>query len=225
MKKLILLFPLVVILAITVSCERDSVVAPTPPTVGVWDETIPVLLERLDGADTSRILERLTWAEMLEAHAENLSATRYTANFNDLRFIIKEFNFLPDRETLQITVRYGGEGLTEDDDCGENEGGVIVRRVYIEIAYSIIEEHDGIGSGKIDIRSGRYTGSTFGNSPPSDCSNEGPITDIHFEFTYQDEDRETMNFYQIGDVVNPDNPNETITGIQSTHFLQRRPLQ
>jgi len=239
MRKLIL-FPLVAILAITVSCERESPIEPIAPALGVWDELILTQLERIvehaDGQDTSRLIRHLTWAEMSERHAEVLSTETYTVNLNDWRFIIKEFNFLSDGETMQITIRYGGEGLAADDACATVENGVILRKEFIEITYTV-EYTENIG--RITPASGQYTGPTFGSSALlPECM---PITyiidpnthtpNIYFEFTYPDSEANRnhrhrpveMNLRQVGQNLVSLDPDDTPEGTtRSVHILQLR---
>jgi len=236
MKKVVL-FLLVAVLVITTACERDYVFEPVHPAAGTWDELVAVQLQRLDGEDTSSVIRHLRWDQMLILHAEELS-DRYTVNLNNLQLITKEINFERTSDLtgiMQITTRYLGEiGENGANLCYDTEifetNGVIVSKEFIEIQYEINEE-----IGKILVSSGRYTGSTFGSSAPnSECSPTGDITNIHFEFAFPDSERNResqgrgepyvdMNLIQIGDVVNPDDPTGIITGIQSTHFLQRRP--
>ena len=204
MKKFILL-PLVAIFALTVSCERDTIVAPEPPATGIWDELILVRLQNAD--DTTTSITLTTWEGLL-ANAERI------VDFDDLVLFARKVEFLPGGNTMRITTRFLEPNL-DLDLCGTTEDGVSFRQEFMEIEYTIASSHwENVGV--MLVQSGQFTGPNFTSQAGIDpCSPTGDVTDIHFRFSYQQDDRRTMTFYEVG---NPDDPS-----FYSSHFLRLRP--
>jgi len=206
MKKLILL-PLVAILALTVSCERDSIVTPEPPTVGIWDEIVLIRLHNNieDPNDTTTSVTFMTWEGLL-ANANRV------VNLEDLVLFVRKVEFLPGGNTMQITTRFLEPNL-DLDGCGETENGVVFRQEFMEIEYTITSSH-WENMGVMLVQSGQFTGPAFDQANIDSCSPTGDVTGIHFRFSYQQDNRRTMMFYEVG---NPDDPS-----FYSSHFLRFR---
>jgi len=204
MKRLFLL-PLVAIFALTVSCERDSIVEPIPPTVGIWDELVWITLQNAD--DTTTSLAQMTWEGIL-ANAERI------VNFDDLVLFVRRVEFLPNGNTMRITTRFLEENL-DVNTCGETVDGVTFRQEFMEIRYTIASGHSE-NIGMIMVESGQFTGPNFDQIGIDACSPTGYVTGINFQFSYQQDDRRTMTFSEI-DAYDD--------SFRSIHFLRLRPTQ
>jgi len=205
MKKLILL-PLIAIFALTVSCERDTIVEPIPPTLGTWDELIFVRLHNADAEDTGTSMTLMTWGGLL-ANAERI------VDLDDLVLFVREVEF---REggIMRITTRFLEANL-DLEQCGTIQYGVAFRQEFMEIEYTIASSHSE-DVGMILVTSGQFTGPNFDQTGINPlCSPTGNVEGINFQFSYQQDDRRTMNFYEV----------DAYDGsFRSIHFLRlRRP--
>jgi len=200
----LILFPLVAIFALTVSCERDTIVEPVPPTVGIWDELVLIRLQNADDTTTSMTL--MTWEGLL-ANADRI------VDLDDLILFARKVEFLPGGSTMRITTRFLEANL-DVELCGTTQNGVTFRQEFMQVEYSIASSHSE-NVGMMMVESGQFTGPNFDQTGiNSQCSPTGDVTGIHFQFSYQQDDRRTMNFYEI----------DAYDGsFRSIHFLRLRP--
>jgi hypothetical protein len=168
MKKLFL-FPLFATLIFVWACEKDPVEA-TPPE-GTWEELVWIPVAAQGGGIR---MVQMTFPEIEKLPKEQLDT---------LVFICKKVRFFNDEDML-VEVRYG-DGWRDSDSLSCNTGNTI-RKDFFTAKYTIEP------GAKKDIRYIRadckWTGPSFGNSEPLECSSKGEFR-RDYDYSYENEEK------------------------------------